>query len=144
MSDAASVLGTDAVDLLLTLLETPEAQLSGAALHDFYPDAGVALIHAGALKDDGHEPVITGIADHDDVPVRVTWRPEFGGYACFSPSAGWVKVESERLRLYRIDFAWLLALSPSSCGSRGPSSRNACSRMPSGSSERPGLAIAST
>ncbi|MBK8174775.1 MAG: hypothetical protein IPK66_05745 [Rhodospirillales bacterium] len=110
MSDAASVLGADAVDLLLTLMEAPEAQLSGAALHDFYPDAGAALIHAGALKDDGHEPVITGMADHDDLPVGVTWRAEVGGYAYFSPSAGWVKVDGELLRRYRVEFAWLLTI----------------------------------
>ena len=109
MSDAAPVLGADAVDLLLTLMEAPEARLSGAALHDFYPDAGTALIAAGALKDDGYEPVTTGMADHDDLPVHVTWRPEVGGYAYFSPSAGWVKVDNERLTRYRVDFAWLLA-----------------------------------
>jgi hypothetical protein len=109
MSDAASALGADAVDLLLTLMEAPEAVLSGAALHDFYPDAGAALVNAGALKADGHEPVTTGMADHDDLPVHVTWRPDFGGYAYLSPSAGWVKVENEWLTRYRVDFAWLLA-----------------------------------
>lgn len=109
MSDAAPVLGANAVDLLLTLMEAPEARLSGAALDDFYPDAGTALIAAGALKDDGYEPVTTGMADHDDLPVHVTWRPEVGGYAYFSPSAGWVKVENERLIRYRVDFDWLLA-----------------------------------
>lgn len=108
-SDAAPVLGADAVDLLLTLMEAPEARLSGAALHDFYPDAGTALIAAGALKDDGYEPVTTGMADHDDLPVHVTWRPEVGGYAYFSPLTGWVKVDNERLTRYRVDFAWLLA-----------------------------------
>lgn len=107
-SNAARVLGADAVDLLLTLMEAPEARLSGATLQDFYPDAGAALIHANALKADGHEPVITGMADHDDLPVRVTWRIEVGGYAYFSPSAGWVKVESERLTRYRVDFDWFL------------------------------------
>jgi hypothetical protein len=110
VSDAASPLGTDAVDLLLTLMEAPEAVLSGAALHDFYPDVGAALINAGALKADGHEPVITGMADHDDLPVGVTWRADIGGYAHFSPSAGWMKVENERLTRYRVYFNWLLAV----------------------------------
>lgn len=109
MSDAAPVLEADAVDLLLALMEAPEAQLSGAALTDFHSVAGAALINAGALKDAGHEPVTTGMADHDDLPVGVTWRAEFGGYAYFSPSAGWVKVENERLVRYRVEFRWLLA-----------------------------------
>lgn len=109
-SDVACELGADAVDLLLKLMEAPEAVLSGAALHDFYPDAGGALIAAGALKDDGYEPVITGMADHDDLPVHLTWRSEVGGYAYFSPSAGWIKVENERLTRYRVDFDWLIGV----------------------------------
>ena len=50
------------------------------------------------------------MADHDDLPVGVTWRPEVGGYAYFSPSAGWVKVENERLTRYRVDVDWLMAI----------------------------------
>lgn len=120
MSDAAPVLGADAVDLLLTLMEAPEAWLSGAALHDFYPDAGTALIAAGALKDDGYEPVTTGMADHDDLPVHVTWRPEVGGYAYFSPSAGWVKVDNERLTRYRVDLDWFLGFVAAAVKVSGP------------------------
>jgi len=120
MSDAASVLGADAIDLLLTLMEAPEARLSGAALHDFYPDAGAALIHAGALKDDGYEPVTTGMADYDDLPVHVTWRAEVGGYAYFSPSAGWVKVDNERLTRYRVDLDWFLGFIAAALKVTGP------------------------
>lgn len=108
MSDPTSGLSADAVDLLLTLMEAPEAVLSGAALQDFYPDAGAALVNAGALKAAGHEPMTTGMADHDDLPVVVTWCPEVGGYAYFSSSAGWVKVDNEGLTRYRVDFDWFL------------------------------------
>ena len=48
------------------------------------------------------------MADHDYLPVGVTWRPEVGGYAYFSPSAGWVKVDNEHLNRYRVDFRWVL------------------------------------
>src|SRR5512144_2419979 len=95
-------LGGDAVALLLTLMETPEAELSGEALQDFYPAAGAALIAAGALQPSGYEPVVTCLADHDDEPVSVTWRDDLNGYAYFS-SSGWVKVDHERLKRYRVD-----------------------------------------
>ena len=108
MSDRG--LGGDAVALLLTLMETPEAELSGEALRDFYPAAGAALIAAGALQPNGYEPVATCLADHDDEPVSLTWRDDLNGYAYFSPSVGWVKVEHERLKQYRVDFPWLLAI----------------------------------
>jgi hypothetical protein len=75
-------------------------------LQDFYPAAGAALIAAGALAPNGYEPVVTCLDDHDDEPVSVTWRDDLGGYAYFSSSAGWVKVEHERLRRYRVDFDW--------------------------------------
>src|SRR5512147_189016 len=107
MSDRG--LGGDAVALLLTLMETPEAELSGEALQDFYPGAGAALIAAGVLQPSGYEPVATCLDNHDDEPVSVTWRDGLGGYAYFSASVGWVKVEHERLRRYRVDFRWLLA-----------------------------------
>src|SRR5512147_486128 len=105
MSDHRGLSG-DAVALLLTLMETAEAELSGAALQDFYPAAGAALIAAGALQPSGYEPVTTCLADHDDEPVSVTWRDDLNGYAYFSSSSGWVKVEHERLRRYRVDFDW--------------------------------------
>lgn len=108
MSDPASALDADAVALLLTLMEAPEACLSGAALHDFHAQAGQALIAARALRADGHEPIATCMADHDDVPVTLEWRDEAGGYAYFSPLAGWVTVENERLARYRVDFRWVL------------------------------------
>src|SRR5512134_1825481 len=102
-------LGGNAVALLLTLMETAEAELSGEALQSFYPAAGTALIAAGALQPSGYEPVATCLADHDDEPVSFTWRDDLNGYAYFSPSVGWVKVDHERLRRYRVDFPWLLA-----------------------------------
>lgn len=108
MSDPASDLDADAVALLLTLMEAPEACISGAALQDFYSHAGRSLITAGALQADGYEPVATCMADHEDAPVLLTWRDEVDGHAYFSPFAGWVKVENERLARYRVDFPWVL------------------------------------
>jgi hypothetical protein len=108
MSDPASGLSADAVNLLLTVLEAPEARVSGAALAEFFPDAGRALIGVGALAADGYDSVATSTADHDDAPVTLSWRDDVGGYAFFSPSAGWVAVENERLVRYRADFTWVL------------------------------------
>jgi hypothetical protein len=101
-------LRVDAVDLLLTIAETPAMAISSVALHDFHATAGAALIAAGALKPDGFEPVAVSQADHDDAPVNLIWSSEIGGYANFSPNMGLVRVDDDALRRYRLEISWLL------------------------------------
>jgi hypothetical protein len=53
----APPLGLDAVDLLLSIAESPGMAISATALHDFHKDLGPALLAAGAIKPDGFEAV---------------------------------------------------------------------------------------
>lgn len=47
--------------------------------------------------------VATSLVDHDDEPVNLGWSPEQRAYGYFSPAAGWVTVDSERLQVFRFD-----------------------------------------
>jgi hypothetical protein len=107
MSDALP-LGLDAVDLLLSITESPGMAISATALHDFHKEAGPALLAAGAIKPDGFEAVTVSQADLDDAIVSLTWSSELGGYAYFSPTAGVVRIDDDNLRRFRLDTSWFL------------------------------------
>jgi hypothetical protein len=106
MSDLPQ-LGVDTVKLLLSIAETPGMGISASALDEF-PEAGTALVIAGAIKPDGFEAVAVSHADQDDAIVRLTWSSELGGYAHFSPSAGLVRIDDNRLRRFALDTSWFL------------------------------------
>jgi hypothetical protein len=105
MSDALP-LGLDAVDLLLSIAESPGMAISSTALDDFYKAAGTELVVAGALKSDDFETVVASQADHDDAMVSLTWSSELGGYAHFSPAIGLVRIDADRLRRFKLDILW--------------------------------------
>lgn len=98
-----------ALELLLNAVETPEAAISGAVLDDYHTSESVALKKAGLLKPHGYEEVSVSGADHDDAPVTLSWSAEDGGLGYFSPTAGWVNVEEDRIARFRVDFPVLLA-----------------------------------
>jgi hypothetical protein len=101
-------LGLEAVDLLLSIAESPGMAIPSTALDDFYKVAGTELFAAGALKLDGFEAVATSQADHDDAVVSLTWSSELSGYAYFSPAVGLVRIDDDRLHRYKVDVSWLL------------------------------------
>jgi hypothetical protein len=107
MSDAL-MLGFDAVDLLLSIAETPAMAISGAALNDFYNNSGSVLVAAGAIKPDDFEAVAVTEAGHDDAVVSLTWSSELGGYAYFSSANGLVRIDESRLRRFKLDISWFL------------------------------------
>ena len=109
MPGNGSGLESAALELLLTAIETPEAAISGAVLDDYHASESVTLKEAGLLKPDGHEAVSASLADHDDVPVTLTWSADDGGLGYFSPGAGWVTVAEDRITRFRVDFPVLLA-----------------------------------
>ena len=88
-----------AARLLLELMETQDAVLSGAAAELCEP-AAQALRAAGLLVADGHEDISASPADHDDVPVLLI--PSGAGLSHFSPTSGLTAVPTERLILYRV------------------------------------------
>lgn len=108
MSDATARLSHAAVDLLLTIIETPSMVISGAALDGYHARAGAELVAAGALDADGFEPVAVSQADHDDGVVSLAWDGDARRHAYFSPAAGMVAVEDHALRRLRVRSSWLL------------------------------------
>ena len=109
MPDRAPLLSTAALEVLLSVVETPDAVISGAVLADYFGEVATPLLGAGLLKPHDQEPVTASLADHDDAPVTLTWSPDKGGLGYFSPTAGWVSVGDDRLARYRVDFPVLLA-----------------------------------
>ena len=98
-----------AVDLLFSVIETPNATISGAVLSDRFGSQAGQLIPAKLLEHRGSELATTSMADHDDAPVSVTWSAEHKGYGYFSPSVGWVTVPDERLAVFGVNFPIVLA-----------------------------------
>ena len=109
MSDGRSNLDRRAVDLLLDIVELPDPALSGAALEDFFCGTAEPLLSSGLLKPAGYEAVSASLADHDDVPVTLSWSAEARGYGYFSPTAGWVTVPGDRITRYRADMPTVIA-----------------------------------
>lgn len=108
MSDARARLSHAAVDLLLTIIETPSMAISGAALDGCHAGAGAELVAVGALEADGFEPVAVSQADHDDAVVKLVWDGNARRHEYFSPTAGMVAVEDHALRRLRVRSSWLL------------------------------------
>lgn len=98
-----------AVEVLIKGIETRRGGLSAAFLDTYYPDAAVSLQRCGFLVPDGDGTVIAFQDDHEDVPTRLTWSPEGGGYGYFSPTAGWVGAEPDDLAEFRIDVTAVIA-----------------------------------
>ncbi len=109
MSDRAAPFSVATLDVLLSVVETPEAVISGAVLVDYFSEAAPLLHQAGLLKPHDQEAVTASLVDHDDAPVPVALSPEKGGLGYFSPRAGWVSVPKDRLVRYAVDFPVLLA-----------------------------------
>ncbi len=108
MSDGEVRLSSDAVGLLLEVLELREPVLSGAAVELRVPAAEV-LQAAGLLMPDGHEAVSASLADHDDVPVSLTWSNRLEALCYFDPASGPVAVPTERLTRFGLDVPAVLA-----------------------------------
>ena len=109
MHDRAPRATAAILELLLNVIETPEAVITGSALADNFSAASSALLDAGLLKAGDHELVAVSGADHDDAPVTVSWSPDGSRLGYFSPTAGWVAVPDERMRRFRVDFPAVIA-----------------------------------
>lgn len=109
MPDRSAPLSAAALEVLFSVVETPEAVISGAVLADYFGEAATPLLLAGLLKPHDQEAATASLADHDDVPVTVSQSPDKGGLGYFSPGAGWVSVAADRLARFRVEFPVLLA-----------------------------------
>lgn len=98
-----------ALGLISTIADTPDAQISAQVLKTYHAAAGRQLLAAGLLVRAGDNAVTTSMVDHDDEPVPLIRSPEDGSHGYFSPNAGWVKVRQEQTALYRIEMPALLS-----------------------------------
>lgn len=103
-------LSAEAINLVTTIAELPNAVVAGGILADHYGAVAEGIRALGLLEPNGHESVATSLADHDDVPVPVTRSPETGQPGYFSSSVGWVRVSPERLASFRLSFDRLIAI----------------------------------
>jgi hypothetical protein len=126
MSDGRAELDRRAVDLLLDIVELPDPALSGAALEDFFCGTAERLLSSGLLKPAGYEAVSASLADHDEVPVTLSWSAEARGYGYFSPTAGWVTVPNDRLARYRADVPTVISAVMSMTGLSSRARRDSC------------------
>ncbi len=98
-----------ALGLISTIADTPDAQISAQVLKTYHAAAGRQLLAAGLLVRAGDNAVTTSMVDHDDEPVPLIRSPEDGSHGYFSPNAGWMKVRPEQTALYRLDMPSLLS-----------------------------------
>ncbi|WP_281301867.1 MULTISPECIES: hypothetical protein [unclassified Iodidimonas] len=97
-----------AADLLLSVIETPDAVIGGSVLDSYYGRVAPALKASGILQSKDHSRAAVSLVDHEDEPVNLTWCPKHRAYGYFSPSAGWVNVPGNQLATYRVNFGMLL------------------------------------
>ena len=104
MSDRDRRLDQQAVDFLLSVVETPDAIVTGSTLDDYFGAVAPALKVNGILQPNDHQRAAVSLADHEDEPVNLDWSPEHRSYGYFSPSAGWVTVPGDRMASFCVDF----------------------------------------
>jgi hypothetical protein len=104
MPDRQPSLDQQTIDILLSVIETPHAMITSAALDGFYAAKAPALTASGLLELKDHRRAAVSLADHDDEPVNLSWSPEHRGYGYFSPSAGWVPVSDGQMASFGISF----------------------------------------
>lgn len=96
-------------ELLLNIVETADAVVSGGVLAEYFSSAGAQLRDNGLLLPHGQETATVSLTDHADESVSVIWSADHNGYGYFSPTAGWVAVTDEQIRRFRVNFSVVIA-----------------------------------
>lgn len=104
----SSLIDRRAADLLLSVIETPDAVISGSVLDGYYGRVAPALKATGILQPKDHSRTAVSLVDHEDEPVNLIWSPEHRAYGYFSPTAGWVSVPVDQLATFRVNFSKLI------------------------------------
>ena len=104
----SSSIDRGAADLLLSVIETPDAVISGSVLDGYYGQISPVLKGAGVLQPKDHSRAAVSLVDHEDEPVNLIWSPEHRAYGYFSPTAGWVSVPVDQLATFRVNFSKLI------------------------------------
>ncbi len=96
-----------AADLLLSVVETPAAVVTGQVLDGYHAAAGRVLKSLGFLEPWDEQRASPSLIDHEDEPIELIWSGEHGGYGYFSPAAGWVTVPTSQLASFRVNLGTL-------------------------------------
>ena len=92
----------------MSVIETPDAVISGSVLDGYYGRVAPALKAAGILQPKDHSRAAVSLVDHEDEPVNLAWSPEHRAYGYFSPTAGWVSVPGDQLATFHVNFSKLI------------------------------------
>ena len=92
----------------MSVIETPDAVISGSVLDGYYGRVAPALKAAGILQPKDHSRAAVSLVDHEDEPVNLAWSPEHRAYGYFSPAAGWVSVPGDQLATFHVNFSKLI------------------------------------
>ncbi|MFA7586859.1 MAG: hypothetical protein WCY11_11800 [Novosphingobium sp.] len=98
-----------AAGLLMTIAETPGGKIAASVLNDFYPRQGKQLMQTNLLAPLGDTFAAPLDLDHGDEPLPLIWSGEHGCFGYYNPAAVWITVPSERLTMFGINMAVLLA-----------------------------------
>lgn len=98
-----------AVDLLLQILESKRAKMSGAIMRASFVEAGRVLLGSDLLTKVGQTDVVPAMDDYEDEPTRVEWSSKWECYGYYGSSGKWVSAPSEDLNLYGVKMPAFLA-----------------------------------
>lgn len=98
-----------AAGLLMTIAETPGGKIAASVLNDFYPRQGKQLMQTNLLAPLGDTFAAPLDLDHGDEPLPLIWSGEHGCFGYYNPAAVWVTVPPERLTMFGVNMAVLLA-----------------------------------
>jgi hypothetical protein len=110
MPEVAESFDPAELELLLEILELPEAQLTGSVPADVFQAAGTALLSKGLLRAEGFERAAVPDFADDDTPMPLTWNAEHSGYGYFSEKRNWVRIADHRLTCYRLNLRAILGM----------------------------------
>jgi hypothetical protein len=91
-----------AVDLLLKVLETRSARMTGSIMMASYGEASRNLMVSGLLLTVGRAETVASMDDFEDEPTRVEWSPEQGSIGYYASNGRWVAVPVEELAIYGV------------------------------------------
>ncbi|MCA3559896.1 MAG: hypothetical protein IOC82_02565 [Aestuariivirga sp.] len=91
-----------AVDLLLKILETRSARMTGSVMRASFGEASTILMESGLLLNVGRAETVASMDDFEDEPTRVEWSAEQGSIGYYANNGRWVEVSAEELAIYGV------------------------------------------
>lgn len=91
-----------AVDLLLQILESRNARMSGAILRANFGEAADVLFAYDLLIKVGQTNIVAGMDDYEDLPTRVEWSSERESHGYHGSNGKWVSVSADEIALYGV------------------------------------------